>query len=62
MGGIAREEGMTEVDDISGIVTPSGTLIDEHVYNVGTLNGDTFSGSFVDNGGATVTVQGWRTL
>jgi hypothetical protein len=61
-GGMARPNGTTELDDVSGTITPSGTLIEEHGYNVGTLNGDAFSGSFVENAGPTVTVQGWRTM
>lgn len=61
-GGMARPDGIAVVDDISGIVTPNGTLIEEHGYNIGTLNGDTFNGTFVENSGLTVTVHAWRTL
>lgn len=61
-GGIARKNGETEPDDIHGVILPDGTLIEEHGYNVGKLVGETISGSFVENNGATVTINAHRTL
>lgn len=60
-GGEARENGQTEADDVSGVIT-NGTLVDDGGHTVGTLSGDTISGTFQDSNGTTITISGKRTL
>lgn len=61
-GGISRENGSTEENDVDGTIDQSGTIKDEDGNVLGTLSGDTISGSFTDSNGATVTINGKRTL
>lgn len=61
-GGIARKDGSTEESDVDGTIDQSGTIKDEDGNVLGTLSGDTISGSFTDSDGATVTINGKRTL
>jgi len=62
-GGVARENGTTDDDDISGTIQGGSKLIDsDNGTQVGTLSGDEISGSFQDSDGKTVTVSGKRTL
>ena len=63
-GGIARETGTTDIDEIDGTVSnnqlttqsPAGPVV------IGTLNIDQLTGSFKDSNNKTVTVTGRRTL
>ncbi len=61
-GGIAKENGTTQNDEVGGSINASNQLIEENGTNVGTINGDVISGSFVDENNETITVQGSRTL
>ncbi len=62
-GGVAKENGATENSEVSGTINNNNQLIeDEGGTTVGTINGDVISGSFIDSEGATVTVNGTRTL
>lgn len=60
-GGVARENGETENDDIDGSINGSNQLISDGNV-IGTLSGDKITGSFVDGNGKTVTINGKRTL
>ncbi len=60
-GGIARENGTTDEDDISGTID-NGVIKDEKGRVLGNLNGDNITGSFQDSNGQTVTIEGKRTL
>ncbi len=61
-GGMSREDGTAEETDVNGTIDQSGTIKDEDGHVLGTLSGDTISGSFTDSNGATVTINGKRTL
>lgn len=61
-GGIARKDGSAEKDDVKGTIDQNGIIRDEKNRTIGTLSGDTISGSFTDSDGATVTINGKRTL
>lgn len=60
-GGIARDNGATEADDVNGTIV-NNQLIDEDGTNLATLSNDEISGSFKDDDGKTVTIKGKRTL
>ncbi len=59
-GGISRETGATTTDD------QEGTLVNGKMYQgtiqIGTLNGEVISGSFLDASNNTVTIDGRRVL
>ena len=59
-GGIARENGGNETDDINGTIV-NNKLIDDGGTAVGTLSGDEINGKFTDDDGEN-TVKGKRTL
>lgn len=61
-GGIAREDGSSEVDDIHGSISQSGVIYDDNGRQIGTLSGETISGSFSESNGTTVTISAYRTL
>src|SRR5690606_33842884 len=60
--GIAREDGSSEVDDIHGSISQSGVIYDDNGRQIGTLSGETISGSFSESNGTTVTISAYRTL
>lgn len=60
-GGIAKEDGETDTDDIDGTIDASNNLMMDGT-NIGKLSGDEISGSFKDSNGSTVTIKGRRTL
>ncbi len=60
-GGIARENGKTETDDIEGVIVNNKLMQDGRTV-VGTISNDEINGSFKDSDGKTVTVTGKRTL
>lgn len=60
-GGVARENGTTNEDDINGSID-NGTIKDEDGNQIGTLSGDQISGQFQDGSNNTVTISGKRTL
>lgn len=60
-GGNARKDGTNEQSDVNGTLV-NGELRDEDGKKMGTLTNDNISGSFQDNNGATVTIDGKRTL
>ena len=61
-GGIAKEDGTNENDEIGGTISASSQLIEENGTNVATISGDVINGSFIGGDNETVTVQGSRTL
>ena|SRR5690554_132183 len=62
-GGISRENGTDDIDNISGTISADGTLKDlKHNYTVGKLTGETISGTFTENNGIKVTISAYRTL
>jgi hypothetical protein len=61
-GGVARENGSTDHDDINGTIDSNGKLKDEGGHEIGTLTGDQISGSFTDSNNSTVNISGKRTL
>jgi len=61
-GGVAKENGGTENNEVSGTINASNQLIEENGTNMATISGDVLTGSFSDGNGATVTIQGTRTL
>lgn len=61
-GGIAREDGTADKNDVNGTIDQNGTIKDDDGHVLGTLSGDTISGTFTDSNGATVTIDGERTL
>jgi len=60
-GGIARENGTTDEDDINGTLDGS-KIMQPGSGEIGTLTADEINGSFKDSHGATVTIKGKRTL
>ncbi len=60
-GGNARKDGTNEQSDVNGTLV-NGELRDEDGKKMGNLTNDNISGSFQDNNGATVTIDGKRTL
>lgn len=61
-GGVARENGVTEKEDINGMVDGSGKILDDQGRQMGTLSGDEIDGEFQDSNHNTVTIHGQRTL
>ena len=61
-GGVAKENGGTENNEVSGTINASNQLIEENGTNMATISGDVMSGSFSDGNGATITINGTRTL
>lgn len=61
-GGIARQDGSTEIDNISGEIDANGHMTEKNGYEVGTLIGETISGTFTEKGGVTVTIEAKRTM
>lgn len=61
-GGIAREDGSSETSDIDGTISQNGTIYNQDGHQLGTLNGETISGTFTESSGTTVTIQANRTL
>lgn len=61
-GGVARQDGTTNSDDVSGTVDANGKMKDDNGVVVGTLSGDIISGTFTDNNNTKVTISGKRTL
>lgn len=59
-GGIARKAGGGDKSDIDGTI--ENGIIKEDGRTMGTLSGDVITGSFQDSNGATVTIDGKRTL
>lgn len=59
-GGVARKAGSNDKSDAKGTIS-NGVIKDENNKTMGNLNGDVISGSFQDNNGATVTIDGKRT-
>lgn len=60
-GGVSRETGSSSTNDAEGTIK-DGYLYDEDGKKIGSLSGDVISGTFVDNAGNTVTINGKRTL
>lgn len=60
-GGIARENGKTEADDVSGKII-NNKLVEDNGTTMATLANDEINGSFNDGNGQTVTIKGKRTL
>lgn len=60
-GGIAKENGSSVVEDISGTYVNS-QVIDENGTVVGVITGDVLQGSFTDSSNTVVTTVGYRTL
>ncbi len=61
-GGISRETGTTDTNDIDGVILNNQLLEGGTNTVIGTLANDQLTGSFVDSNGSTVTVTGRRTL
>lgn len=61
-GGVAREDGSSDVDDVSGTIDAAGTIKDDNGRTMGTLSGDNISGSFTDSNNTKITISGKRTL
>lgn len=61
-GGVARENGTTDRDEIEGTLDAAGKIKDERGREMGTLSGDNITGQFQDSGNQTVTISGKRTL
>ena len=61
-GGVAKENGGTENNEVSGTINASNQLIEENGTTMATINGDVLTGSFLDGEGATITINGTRTL
>ncbi len=60
---IARENGETSSEDpVYGTLVNGTTLVEESGITFATLTGDVLTGSFVDTGERTVTIEGERTL
>jgi hypothetical protein len=60
-GGVARETGSTEEDDINGTMN-GDKIIDKNGKTLGTLTKDEISGTFQNGDGETVTISAKRTL
>jgi hypothetical protein len=60
-GGIARKNGSNEESDVKGTIV-NNEIRGENNKKMGTLSGDAITGSFQDDGGSTVTLEGERTL
>jgi hypothetical protein len=61
-GGVAREDGSPDADDVNGTIESNGTMKDEDGKQIGTLSGDQISGQFQDGNNNTITISGKRTL
>lgn len=61
-GGVAKKNGGTENNEVSGTINASNQLIEENGTNMATITGDVIHGSFQDGNGATITIDGTRTL
>ncbi|MCC6185649.1 MAG: hypothetical protein IT256_00705 [Chitinophagaceae bacterium] len=60
-GGITRETGDTSTDDVDGTIDASNNIVSGSV-TMGKLSGDEITGTFKDNNGNTITINGKRTL
>lgn len=61
-GGVARENGSPDTDDVDGTIDSAGKMKESNGTVVGTLSGDQISGSFKDSNNTTITIAGKRTL
>lgn len=60
-GGVSREDGSNEPEDVDGTINGNNELIMDGT-TIGTLSGDQINGKFTDSDGTLITFSGKRTL
>lgn len=61
-GGVARETGGAETNEVNGTINSNDQLLNEQGIVMGAVEGDEINGTFQDGEGATVNITGQRTL